>query len=106
MARRPADLSADAFQQKCLEGCARVLGPEWVPGKRFEHVHGTREYWRGEGACRGRELRVYIFEDGAEFGVTGERDVNVYEWPDFAGLEALAEKFLQELRAAVHGGGR
>ncbi len=102
---RPNDLTPEEFQRRCLEGCARILGPEWVPGKRFERVHGARDYWRGEGDCRGRALQVYVYEDGAEFGLAG-RDVNVYEWPDFAGLEALAEKFLQELRAAVHGGGR
>ena len=96
MAPRPADLTAEAFQQKCLEGCARVLGPEWVPGKRFERVHGSAgDYWLGRGACGTLELQIFIYEDGAEFGIAGMGSVNVYEWPDFAGLSQLAEKFLR-----------
>ena len=94
---RPSDLTAAQFQQRCLDGCARILGPEWVPGKRFERVHGSaQDYWRGHG----EGLQIFVYEDGAEWGRDG-RDVQVYEWPDFRGLTELAEKFLEELGAAV-----
>ena len=104
MANRPADLSADAFQQKCIDGCARILGPDWVAGRLFERVHGRGvDYWRAQGRCGEVEVQVFVYPDGAEFGLDGEREVHVYEWTDFDGLEALAGRFLRELGAAVEG---
>ena len=95
---RPTDLSSEQFQQRCLDGCARILGP----ALRFERVHGrAADYWLARGSCGGVELQIFIYEDGAEFGVAGRRDMNVYEWPDFRGLTKLADKFLEELQSAV-----
>jgi hypothetical protein len=99
MVKRPTDLSPNEFQAMCLEGCTRILGPEWSPGGVFHEVAGRTPYWTAKGTVDGSRVEVFIYDDQAEFAVNGSW--TVCEWQDFDGLRELATTFLAKLEATA-----
>lgn len=101
MVKPHRDLSPEQFQRRCLEGCARILGPHWVPGDLFQQVVGRTPYWKAKGSVGGHSVEVFIYDNQAEFGIDGKW--TICEWPDFDNLEDLVKKFLARLEAATAG---
>ena len=99
MIKPHSDLSPEEFQQLCLEGCARILGPEWTPGGLFKSVDGRTRYWKAEGSIAGHPIEVFVYDDQAEFIIDGKG--TICEWPDFDSLKDLVQKFLERLKTAT-----
>jgi hypothetical protein len=91
------------FQKKAINAVTEATASPTIPHLEFTHVHGKKEdYFTATAVRSGESFKIFVYKHEAGC-MKNDTEWTIFERPDFATEEALIERFVAHVKAALAG---